>query len=61
MLHIKCMILFLLNHKKNCPYHGSAKGRFPGWGFETNGFGAGFQVALRVPRPGENPDINYVF
>ena len=24
-------------------------------------FRAGFRVALRVPGPGENPDINYVF
>ena len=26
-----------------------------------SGFRAGFRVALRVPGPGENPDINYVF
>ena len=33
---------------------GSAMGGF-------SGFWAGFRVALRVPGPGENPDINYIF
>ena len=41
---------------------GSAKGRvFPGRvePARVSGFRAGFRVALRVPGPGENPEIKF--
>ena len=46
---------------------GSNRPGFPGFGpvsglrIRKSGFRAGFRVALRVPGPGENPEINYVF